>query len=259
MERQKREYEFAGFRLSVLKRQLCNEKQEPLELPARAFDVLVFLVEHRGEDIGKGQIMKAVWPDTIVEENNLNQAIFSLRRALGDSANNARFILTLPGRGYRFIADVVEGPLVKPRRRSRSLCGSRNGSRLGTAGIILLATLAWSIWPQHDANRNAQNSLARLALQGNTPGLQSDPPLELGMTTPPSLVTIPEPSCYVTRSVASVCVLDFDLTSTACLTAVGSSTLRSISRMSLWRALSSRGEEGTESEYLAKFRHGLPV
>jgi DNA-binding winged helix-turn-helix (wHTH) protein len=78
MERQIREYEFAGFRLNVLKRQLRNARNQALELPARAFDTLVFLIEHRHEIVGKDQIMKAVWPDTVVEENNLNQAIFSL-------------------------------------------------------------------------------------------------------------------------------------------------------------------------------------
>ena len=135
-----REYEFAGFRLNVLKRQLSNAKREVLELPARAFDALVFLVEHRGEDIGKEQIMKAVWPDTIVEENNLNQAIFALRRALGDSANEPRFILTLPGRGYRFIGELT---IVRPRRRATRV----SIPVLGTVALCAMAALWWLFWP----------------------------------------------------------------------------------------------------------------
>ena len=80
----------------MLKRQLHNSKGESVELPARAFDALVFLVEHRHEDIGKDQIMKAVWPDTIVEENNLNQAIFRYGAHSATPPTN-RFIMTLPG------------------------------------------------------------------------------------------------------------------------------------------------------------------
>ena len=134
------EYEFAGFRLNVLKRQLSNAKREVLELPARAFDALVFLVEHRGEDIGKEQIMKAVWPNTIVEENNLNQAIFALRRALGDSANEPRFIMTLPGRGYRFIGELTT---VRPRRTATRA----SIAVLGIVTLCAMVALWWLFWP----------------------------------------------------------------------------------------------------------------
>jgi serine/threonine-protein kinase len=172
-----RNYEFAGFRLNVLKRQLRGPKEEVLELPARAFDTLIFLVEHRGEEIGKDQIMKAVWPDTIVEENNLNQAIFSLRRALGDSANEPRFIMTLPGRGYRFVADVVEVAGVQPRHPPAKW------TRIAVLGVValgLFGALAWSLWPKRAAP-GGPVSIAVLPVKALLPD-QSDPALELGMT-----------------------------------------------------------------------------
>jgi DNA-binding winged helix-turn-helix (wHTH) protein/TolB-like protein len=169
-----REYEFAGFRLNVLKRQLSNAKREVLELPARAFDALVFLVEHRGEDIGKEQIMKAVWPDTIVEENNLNQAIFALRRALGDSASEPRFIMTLPGRGYRFVAELG---VVRLRRHAAS---RQKIAVLGIVTLCAIVALSWGVWRNQQAH-DAPVSIAVLPFKTLLQD-QSNPALELGMT-----------------------------------------------------------------------------
>ena len=110
-------YEFVGFRFDSLKRQLRNADGKLLELPARSVEALALFLERRGEDVSKEQLTKALWPNTIVEENNLNQAIFALRRALGDDANAPRFILTLPGRGYRFIGEssAPTSPSTPPR------------------------------------------------------------------------------------------------------------------------------------------------
>lgn len=174
-----REYQFGGHRLNVLKRQLRNPQGVQLELPARAFDTLVFLIEHRHEVIGKDQIMKGVWPDTIVEENNLNQAIFALRRALGDSASESRFVMTLPGRGYRFIADVVEVPVGADRLPYLKRIA------IGLAAAMALAAIAWSIRPDR-ATQRAPVSVAVLPFKALLPD-QSDPALELGMTN--SLIT----------------------------------------------------------------------
>jgi DNA-binding winged helix-turn-helix (wHTH) protein/TolB-like protein/tetratricopeptide (TPR) repeat protein len=102
------EYEFGGFRIEVAARRLLAPSADPVDLSARAFDVLLHLVEHRGTDVSKERLLSAAWPDTVVEENNLNQAITVLRRALGDQRSAPRFIMTVPGRGYRFVAKVVE-------------------------------------------------------------------------------------------------------------------------------------------------------
>ena len=98
---------FEGFHLDVAKRKLTGP-DGPIEVPSRAFDVLLYMVAHAGELLDKPSILKAVWPTTVVEEGNLSQCIFALRRALADTANKPRFIATVPGRGYQFVAQVRE-------------------------------------------------------------------------------------------------------------------------------------------------------
>jgi len=99
-------YAFNGFRLDPVRRQLMSAKGQPLTLTSRVFNTLMYLVEHRGGLVDKDTLMHAVWPDTVVEENNLNQAITTLRKALGEKPSEHRFIVTEPGRGYRFVAEV---------------------------------------------------------------------------------------------------------------------------------------------------------
>ncbi|MBS1792530.1 MAG: winged helix-turn-helix domain-containing protein [Acidobacteria bacterium] len=98
-------YEFAGFRLDAGRRRLFRaETGELLEVQPKAVELLVALVENAGRDLTKGELLETVWPDTTVEESNLSQTVFVLRKALGDDRRNPRFIVTLPNRGYRFIA-----------------------------------------------------------------------------------------------------------------------------------------------------------
>ncbi len=100
------EYRFYGYRLDAKQRKLFKPEGEVLALSSRAFDSLLVLLEHHGETLSKSQIMQAVWPNAVVEENNLNQAISILRKALGDYRGENNFILTVPGRGYCFVAPV---------------------------------------------------------------------------------------------------------------------------------------------------------
>jgi DNA-binding winged helix-turn-helix (wHTH) protein/Flp pilus assembly protein TadD len=100
-------YEFGPYRLNPGKR-LLSRGQEPVQLPAKALEVLVVLVQHRGDVVSKDVLMQAVWPNTFVEEANVGQNIFILRRALGETVQDHRYIVTIPGRGYRFVADVRE-------------------------------------------------------------------------------------------------------------------------------------------------------
>ena len=107
-------YEFGDFRLDVARRLLLLKTgARALPLTSRAFQTLLYMVEHRGELLDKATLMRAIWPDVIVEENNLNQNISLLRRVLGECPGEYRFILTVPGRGYRFVAQVrtVSEPL----------------------------------------------------------------------------------------------------------------------------------------------------
>jgi TolB-like protein/DNA-binding winged helix-turn-helix (wHTH) protein/Tfp pilus assembly protein PilF len=99
-------YAFGGFSLDATQRLLFGADGEPVPLTARAFDTLLFLVEHPNQLIDKQTLMKAVWPNVIVEENNLNQNILIARRALNEAPSEHRFIVTVPGRGFRFVAPV---------------------------------------------------------------------------------------------------------------------------------------------------------
>lgn len=99
-------YEFRGFRLDPLRRTLSRPDRTTISLKPKVFDTLVYLVEHRGRLLEKQALMNAIWGPSIVEENSLNQHISLLRRALGESPGDNRFIVTVPGRGYRFVASV---------------------------------------------------------------------------------------------------------------------------------------------------------
>jgi DNA-binding winged helix-turn-helix (wHTH) protein/TolB-like protein/Flp pilus assembly protein TadD len=103
-------YEFEGFRLDPAKRLLIGPDGEPAALMPKAFEILLYLVQNAGQVIEKEELMAAVWPDTAVEENNLTQNISSLRRTLGEKHRENRFIATVPGRGYKFVAEVRKVP-----------------------------------------------------------------------------------------------------------------------------------------------------
>jgi DNA-binding winged helix-turn-helix (wHTH) protein/TolB-like protein/Flp pilus assembly protein TadD len=100
-------YDFGPFRVDALKRLLLRSGQ-PVQLTSKAFDTLLTLVSHSGEVLEKNELMKTLWPDTIVEENNLTQNVSTIRKALGESRSEHRYIVTIPGRGYSFVASVKE-------------------------------------------------------------------------------------------------------------------------------------------------------
>lgn len=101
-------YEFGGFALDAGRRLLRRESGEPIALTAKVFDTLLYLVEHRGETLDKDTMLRAIWPELVVEENNLTQNISTLRQVLGEARGENRFIATVPRKGYRFVAEVVE-------------------------------------------------------------------------------------------------------------------------------------------------------
>src|SRR5262245_61199442 len=108
-KQEKHFYEFGPFRLDPAKRRLLHNG-EPLPLAPKAFDTLLALVQQSGKTIEKDDLMKKVWPDAVVEENNLNQNITALRKSLGDSRQEGKYIATIPGFGYRFVAEVRLAP-----------------------------------------------------------------------------------------------------------------------------------------------------
>jgi len=99
-------YEFDDFRVDPGRRLLLGGDGRPLPLTPKAFDTLIYLVQHTDVVLGKETLMRAIWADTAVEENNLNQCISALRRVLGEKRAEHRYIVTVPGRGYRFVAAV---------------------------------------------------------------------------------------------------------------------------------------------------------
>ncbi len=144
-------FAFAGFSLDPRQRLLFGPDGHPVPLTPRAFDTLLYLVEHPNELIDRQTLMKAVWPNVIVEDNNLDKQITLLRKALGESPGDHRFVVTIPGRGFRFVPAVQReqsaseqtarptqgSPRLAPRfhRISRFPAGKR-------AGIIALLLLA---------------------------------------------------------------------------------------------------------------------
>ena len=92
-------YEFGPFRMEGAERMLLRNG-EAIPLQPKAFDLLRLLVEHPGRLLEKDELLKVIWPDTVVEEVNLANNISILRKALGDGENGQKFIETVPRRGY---------------------------------------------------------------------------------------------------------------------------------------------------------------
>lgn len=103
----RRLYEFDGFRLDPAERLLVRAG-EPVPLAPKAFEMLVVLVSNSGRLLTKDELLRAVWADTVVEENNLDKNISALRKALGESNAERKLIETVRGHGYRFNATVTE-------------------------------------------------------------------------------------------------------------------------------------------------------
>ncbi len=115
-----------------------------IKLQEQPFQVLALLLEHPSDVVTREEIQKKLWPaDTFVDfEHSLNAAVKRLREALGDSADNPRFVETLPRRGYRFIYPVEGIPRVSPAAGAAGLDGRRIGRRAWLAALGLLALAA---------------------------------------------------------------------------------------------------------------------
>jgi DNA-binding winged helix-turn-helix (wHTH) protein/pimeloyl-ACP methyl ester carboxylesterase len=98
-------FQFGPFQLDVAERRLLDAG-EPVPLRSKVFDTLALLVQNHGRLLRKDELMQKIWPDAVVEENNLDHNISRLRRLLGEGKNGNKFIETVPRQGYRFVADV---------------------------------------------------------------------------------------------------------------------------------------------------------
>jgi TolB-like protein len=158
-------YEFGDFRLDVRQRLLFAHDGEPVTLPTRAFETLLFLVTHHGTLLDKATIMKAVWPKVFVAENNLNQYVSLLRRVLGETPQDHRFIVTVPGRGFRFVAAVSA---VQGERAATARSASQKGPRDSLA-VLPFANLTGDATRDYFGDGMAEELIHRLA---RVPGLR---------------------------------------------------------------------------------------
>ena len=116
-------YDFGPYRLDAGERRLLRDG-ETVPVTPKAFDLLQVLVENRGHLLEKEELLKAVWPDTFVEEANLSVIVSHLRKALSDGGDEQRYIETVPKRGYRFVASVGE---LEDEQASLGLWGTSSG------------------------------------------------------------------------------------------------------------------------------------
>src|SRR5262249_31335387 len=120
---------------------LLYHGEEVVPLQPKTFDILLTLVESRGRVIEKEELMRRVWPDSFVEESNLSQNIYILRKLFGSEAEGQRYIATIPKRGYSSVAEVNElrgeagKPLLKERTTSRETQGENIIAFPGVPGI----------------------------------------------------------------------------------------------------------------------------
>src|SRR5215510_12390327 len=144
-EQANRFYEFGPFRLDSAERLLLRAG-EVVPLAPKAFETLLALVEHHGRVLKKDELMKLIWPDTFVEEGNLAQHIFTLRRVLSDGQNGCQYIETIPRRGYCFVAEVKgtgDGLIVEDRAGASIVIDHGEETNMPVAGGRSLR----GIWP----------------------------------------------------------------------------------------------------------------
>ncbi len=152
-------FHFEPFHLDVAERRLVRSG-ELIPLRAKLFDTLCILVENHGRLLRKEELMQRLWPDSVVEDNNLDHNISKLRRALQDGANGQRFIETVPRQGYRFVAEVQqlssnsrlprleslpenESPLEQEIQSFTTSDGVRIAYTIGGSGPPLVRAIDW--------------------------------------------------------------------------------------------------------------------
>lgn len=139
---------FEGFRLDAQRRVLFGSDGQPIALTPRLLDMLLYFVERAGQLLTKEQLLEELWPNVVVEEHNLNKTVSELRRVLGEKPGEHRFIVTKPGRGYRFVAGVSLQAVVPESDRARPGAGV-----LESSAVVLEPSVAvdvprrrYSVW-----------------------------------------------------------------------------------------------------------------
>jgi DNA-binding winged helix-turn-helix (wHTH) protein/tetratricopeptide (TPR) repeat protein len=145
-------FEFGEYRLDPARR-LLTLRGEPVAITGKPFDALVYLVRNAGTVVTRRALSDALWPTTVVEDNNLSQTVLALRRALGDTQEQPLFVATVPRRGYQFIAPVretvaaVEAAVAEPfdARLSAARVGARFRGRLALAAVAVFLAVSTAV------------------------------------------------------------------------------------------------------------------
>ena len=180
-------YHFGEFQLDTVERSIQSAGR-PVSLAPKALDVLIVLVENRGRIVEKDDLMRQVWPDTFVEDNNLAFNVWVLRKLFKDSGTSPCFIETVPRRGYRFVAEVREAsekveplPAAPPRMETETVAdpASRLHGFWRPALAVLLVAIAvgWRLI----VPRASPRSLAVLPFRA-LDAASADDSLEVGLT-----------------------------------------------------------------------------
>lgn len=145
-------YEFGDFRLDALRRVLSARADgSPLQVTGKIFDTLLLFVERAGQLLDKRTLMEALWPNVVVEENNLTQTIHTLRRLLGERPDDHRYIVTVPGRGYRFVAPVTTSVFEEPHRPAKRKMLAASAAAM----VVLAGVVFWLLQGSSHAERSA--------------------------------------------------------------------------------------------------------
>ncbi len=155
-------YQFDEFQLDVLRRRLLRD-EKPLTLNPKAFDMLLVLVKNCGKLLSKEDLFEMVWEDQIVEESNLTVNMSQIRKALGEKANQPRFIATISGQGYRFLANVREIFVGEVVVQENSHIKSEQKSEFHTLAVLPFKTLGKSEENQYLALGMADALITKLS------------------------------------------------------------------------------------------------
>ena len=118
------------------RRRTLSHADSPISLTPKAFDVLLFLVQNPNRLVTKEELLQAVWGDTFVEEGNLTQYIYHLRKALGDNSEDARLIVTIARKGYQFTADLTVAEAADTQNKLWFKSRPPNGSLANTEPVL---------------------------------------------------------------------------------------------------------------------------
>jgi Tol biopolymer transport system component/DNA-binding winged helix-turn-helix (wHTH) protein len=163
--------EFGLFRVDPEERVLLRGN-EPIPLSPKAFDLLLLLMERSGQVVLKDDLMRLLWPDTFVEESNLGQHVFQLRKALGERAQGSSYIVTVPGRGYRFAQSVRalsdDAIVVQSHSVSRVMVEEKiaGGKADRDARLVVLPEREFKALPPHLALKWYRGPIAALLFLG---------------------------------------------------------------------------------------------